>query len=76
MEFMKAVKIYKECDGTDCDCEKCPIGKKVEQEAHAAGVYISGTACSVFGMLNEMLENLPDVRPNPGNMHIDSSMPD
>lgn len=49
----EAIKIAKECDPTDCDCDECPIGKPMELLAHDAGVKVVANVCAMISCLRD-----------------------
>jgi len=53
-KFYEAVKIAEECDPTDCDCEKCPIGKPMELVSHQAGVKVVASVCAMISCLRDV----------------------
>lgn len=53
-KLKEAIKISEECDPTDCDCEKCPIGKPMELLAHDSGVKVVSSVCSMISCLKDV----------------------
>lgn len=57
MTIDEALKIKGDCDPTDCDCDTCPIGKKMGLEAHGAGVDVVFTVCGMLSAIQDCLED-------------------
>lgn len=51
----EAIKVSKECDPNDCDCDKCPIGKPMELIAHDSGVKVVASVCSMLSALKDIV---------------------
>lgn len=57
MTLEDAVRTKRACDPLDCDCDTCPIGKKMAFDAHDAGVDIVFTVCGVLAGIDDCLED-------------------
>lgn len=54
-KLMEALQLKEKCDPADCECETCPIGKKMALTGHDAGVDIVFTVCGMLGALEDVV---------------------
>jgi hypothetical protein len=53
-KLKEAMKVAEKCDATDCDCDKCLIGKPMQLFAHDAGVKVVASVCSMISCLRDV----------------------
>lgn len=52
-KLKEAIDILENCDPADCDCDNCPIGKKVALDAHDASIHIVSTVCGLLQAVHD-----------------------